>query len=504
MLTAKQILVSRVQEMTGVLVSEQDILFGVPDRQYDGGNRNTKIMAFMQPWIPLANGYEIYYDRIHVSVMPPFVLKKSNCKTVYDIIEVLNNSLEFNFTIDDLVERTLPVPDGDDNIIFKPMFKPGSLGFYGPSYPVKTISEYINPDDDFTDPIVDQEHPEPTVSLYPPYGTVLRSYCKDGDLIKIVTGYTGAFNEIVDVVGSAACNSLTLETLTTTTPGVPGKFAICSYRFNKRTPTELHFKTKKFNSFGNYLTSDIVQFKIEGQDRWYSAETNGDITIPIDTIRFSIRVKLKDTDFANQFLFMVEKKGMLSITNTEPLVTQILLTDTPDTQPPNPPESGTLKETKCIGLNQWKVYEDGLGGTYQLLDEENSLACGYIQKPTLEVDLVAVTTSQTVPLELTYTLTEALGEDLELSLGLTHLTTVYGDIDTIEFLPISESVYAPITVGTLFSLPTGDLSFTIRIVFLPTTVVDIDKYVIVKIAEFGVGGKLANTTGISTNTTVTL
>jgi hypothetical protein len=57
----------------------------------------------------------------------------------------------------------------------------------------------------------------------------------------------------------------------------------------------------------------------------------------------------------------------------------LILTD--GNQDITPPAYGTLLSVYCVGLNQWGIFADGLGNTYNQLVQSNSIACGYIPPP---------------------------------------------------------------------------------------------------------------------------
>lgn len=501
MLTGIEYLTNKVKQTTSVNINVEDLVFSNPVKLNHGETRNTLVMVFPRPWIPLITGYEFRYNRIHYSDISTFVIYKTQAKSVYDLLDVINNQYELRLNTKDVVDTPLPQEDVDGRISFRVKINENSHTFYDTEV-VRTITEFIDLDNPPPPPPVDPEVPAVSLSVSIPDNTLLRTMCKGGDLWAIYGHSDGSITEELQFTDDPSCLITTLNNITPVTYGKAAGFAVSTYVFNKPSPVAVSLKARLFSTTGIVVATDILQYKIQESDNWTTVSVGGEILIPANTYRFSVRAKIRDTQTTNLFLYLVETNGFNLLANTEPLITQIVIDDVIGSLPPPPVAVGTYVDSYCLGYKKHNTYADGIAGIYSKLIDELSTDCGYVIKPELSVDTLATTLVQTNELILTYTLTFALTTNLELGVNFNHITTIPDNVDILEYKLAADSDYTALSVGDIFTVPSGDTTFNIKVKFKDDTIVDDDKYVTLRVLEFGTSSLLGNESAIGTNITI--
>lgn len=502
MLTGIEYLTNKVKQTTGVNINVDDLVFSNPVKLSHGETRNTLVMVFPRPWIPLITGYEFRYNRIHYSDITTFVIYKTQAKSVYDLLDIINNQYELRLNTKDVVDTALPQEDVNGRISFRVKINENSHTFYDTEV-VRTITEFIDLDNPPPAPPADPEVQVITLSANIPDNTLLRTMCRDGDLWAIYGHNDGSITEELQFTDDPSCLVTTLNNITPVTYGEATGFGVSTYVFNKQSPVAVSLKARLFSTTGVVVTTDILQYKIQESDNWTTVSVGGELLIPANTYRFSVRAKIRDTQTTNLFLYIVESNGFNLLANTEPLITQIVIDDVIGSLPPPPVAIETYVDTYCIGYKKYNTYADGIAGIYSKLIDELSTDCGYVVKPELSVDIAAVTLVQTNELILTYTLTQTLAVGLELGVNFNHITTIPDNVDVLEYKLAADADYTPLLIGDSFTVLPGDTAFNIKVKFKDDTIVDDNKYVTLRISEFGAGGLLSNETSIGTNITIT-
>lgn len=502
MLTGIEYLTNKVKQTTGVNINVEDLVFSNPVKLSHGETRNTLVMVFPRPWIPLITGYEFRYNRIHYSDITTFVIYKTQAKSVYDLLDIINNQYELRLNTKDVVETPLPQEDVNGRISFRVKINENSHTFYDTEV-VRTITEFIDLDNPPPPSPVDPEVPVITLSDSVADNTLLRTMCKGGDLWAIYGHNDGSITEELQFTNDSSCSVTTLSNITPVTYGKAAGFCVSTYAFNKLSTVAVSLKARLFSVTGVVVTTDILQYKTQESDNWTTVTVGGEILIPAGTYRFSIRAKIKDTQTTNLFLYLVETNGFNLLANTEPLITQIVIDDTIGSLPPPPVAVGTYVDTYCVGYKKYNTYADGIAGIYSKLINELSTDCGYVIKPVLSVDILAFTLIQTNELILTYALTQPLTVGLELAINFNHITTVPENVDVLEYKLTADTDYTAITINDTFIIPAGDTEFSVKVKFKDDTIIDDDKYVTLRVLELGVNALLGNETSVGTNITIT-
>lgn len=502
MLTGIEYLTNKVKQTTGVNINVEDLVFSNPVKLNHGETRNTLVMVFPRPWIPLITGYEFRYNRIHYSDISTFVIYKTQAKSVYDILDTINNKYELRLNIKDVIDTPLPQEDVDGRISFRVKINENSHTLYDGEI-VRTITEFIDLDNPPPPPPVDPEIPAITLSDSIADNTLLRTMCKGDDLWAIYGHNDGSITEELQFTNDSSCSVTTLSNITPVTYGKAAGFCVSTYAFNKLSTVAVSLKARLFSVTGVVVTTDILQYKTQESDNWTTVTVGGEILIPAGTYRFSIRAKIKDTQTTNLFLYLVESNGFNVLANTEPLVTQIVIDGAIGSLPPPPVAVGTYVDTYCIGYKKYNTYADGIAGIYSKLINELSTDCGYVIKPVLSVDILAFTLVQTNELILTYALSQPLTVGLELGINFNHITTVPENVDVLEYKLTADTDYTAITINDTFIIPAGDTAFSVKVKFKDDTIIDDDKYVTLRVLELGVNALLGNETSVGTNITIT-
>ena len=188
---------------------------------------------------------------------------------------------------------------------------------------------------------------------------------------------------------------------------------------------------------------------------------------------------------------------------------------------PTYPANGTLLGTYCSGTTQMGTYADGTGGTYIDTIAVNSVACGYVAPPpgTLAADAVTLTASLTYTdvsslisstvqagedgssSYITYTLADALINDVILDASLTYITASAADIDTMT-VQIGAGAATAMTYPSTVTIPAGETTFKLGFTFVADATTEGDETFKVTVATQAGETHVSNDAPIETIVTV--
>jgi hypothetical protein len=72
----------------------------------------------------------VNYNRIHTNDLGVFKIKKEGRTKVHEVLAELSSTYLYEFLEDDVLNKNLPDPDSDDNIVVSLEFEPHCLGYY--------------------------------------------------------------------------------------------------------------------------------------------------------------------------------------------------------------------------------------------------------------------------------------------------------------------------------------------------------------------------------------
>lgn len=500
MLNAKQYLIGLVYAETQTYLSEIDVVFSDPVRLEHGSSRNTHVKVYPKVWVPFINGYDLYYNRVHSSRVRPFKIIKGDAKTVHQVIDIINDTQEFNFTVDDLVDNALPIADSEGYVIFKPEFKPTSLGFYSGEI-VKTITEYIDPTQPLPpDPVNPDDIPPPPYPM-PPAETLLRTECRLGELWGYYTVDNASPQWRLLSATDPLCTEVTLTPVNARVAAEAGESVIVTYFLNKPLTETLNLRVKVIDAASVATPVGAIQYKGQNDSIWALVSTSTGFTVPAGTTYFSLTVGLRPETDANLFVRLVEKGGDNKLSNGNGIDVQL---DVTGVSVPNPTpflEFGTLISEFCNNQSTWGKYADGVGGQYDKVITPNDPDCGYIVKPALTVDYPAISILEGQDAILSYSLDAETLTPLGLNVGIEHLTTIPEDITSIEYQLEGENDWTVLPSNGNITIPAGNLFFSIRLTIAEDALVEGNEYLKVKVVETASVPKL-RTAAVTTNTTI--
>lgn len=500
MLNAKQYLIGLVYAETQTYLSEIDVVFSDPVRQEHGSSRNTHVKVYPKVWVAFANGYDVYYNRVHSSRVRPFKILKGNAKTVHQVIDIINDTQEFNFTTDDLVDNALPIADSEGYVIFKAEFKPTSLGFYSGDI-VKTVTEYIDPTQPLPPEPVNPDDIPPAPYPMPDPDILLRTECRGAELWGY---YTVANATPVWRLLSATDPLCTMTTLTPVTSRVKAeaaKSSIVTYFLNKPLTEPLNLRVKVIDAASTATPIGAVQYKGQNDSIWALVSMTTGFTVPAGTTYFSLTVGIRPETEDNLFVRLVERGGDNKLSNGAGIDVQLDITGVSVPNPTPFLTFGSLISEFCNNKSTWGRYADGVGGQYDQVITPNDPDCGYVVKPALTVDQPAASIIEGQPKEFIYTLDAEVLTPLGLNVGIEHLTTTADDVVSIEYMLQADNDWSPLPSNGNISIPAGDLSFSVRVTIATDGEVEGNQYFKLVVVETASTAKL-RTGPVKTNTTV--
>lgn len=500
MLNAKQYLIGLVYAETNTYLNEIDVVFSDPVRQEHGSSRNTHVKVIPKVWIPFANGFDVYYNRVHSSRVRPFKILKGGAKTVHQVIDIINDTQEFNFTVDDLVDNALPIADSEGYVIFRPEFKPTSLGFYSGEI-VRTITEYNDPTQPLPPEPINPDDIPPAPYPMPDPDILLRTECRANELWGYYSNQDTTPSWRLLSPTDPLCAVVTLTPVTSRVKAEAAKSSIITYFLNKPLSEPLNLRVKVIDATSAATPIGVIEYKGQNDSIWSLISTSTGFTVPAGSIYFSLTVGIRPETEDNLFVRLVEKGGDNKLSNGAGIDVQLDITGVSVANPTPFLTFGTFISEFCNNKSTWGRYADGVGGQYDKVITFNDPDCGYIVKPALTVDQPAASIIEGQPKEFVYTLDAEVLTPLGLNVGIEHITTTVDDIESIEYKLEGETDWTELPSNGMISVPAGNLTFSVRLTIATDGEIEGNQYFKLVVVETASTPKL-RTGAVKTNTTV--
>lgn len=501
MINAKQYLIDLVKAKTGIWITEEDVEFSNPIRQPDGSTRNTKITVYPKPWLPLVNGFDLYYNRTHTSEVRPFRILKGTNKTTHDVLDVINHEYDYNFTEEEINNKILPNADVSGYTHFYLFFTENCIGFY--NYQIVITADFLIKEHPLPDPIdVSDPYVPVPYQLYLPHSTIVGTVCIDGSLWRMRSSGNEDFVYILYEENSPTCTVNSFRVVNKNNVVNSNRESIVTYKFEQPLEEDVEFVVSAISNTG--LRSDIksIEYKINTNDPWVTLLSNNKLIVPKGRNRFCFKVVMSDTDVKMILLGIYEKPSNKILTNKSIEYANISVSEHSNTPVNEYHPSGAILNYICVGTDLICTYANGSGGTYTETIETNSLACGYTTKPNLTVNVSTTTVTEDSEIVLIYTLTSITTTDLKLNINLNNITTDSYDIGTIQYRLLGGIDYMSIPSDNTIIIPIGIVKFFIKLKILLDDVSEINEVCSVTISETEQQSMLLNSVPITTTITI--
>jgi hypothetical protein len=130
MFVPQEAIVQIYNRMAKKKYTTDDVIIGIPTPIADGRPSNSRVKVYPKAHTCETTGLLITYNRIHTSELGTLKIKKNGRVTVHDVLAELSATYLYEFKPEDIVNRNLPSPDADDNVVVVFEFEAHCLGYY--------------------------------------------------------------------------------------------------------------------------------------------------------------------------------------------------------------------------------------------------------------------------------------------------------------------------------------------------------------------------------------